>query len=432
VSIGFYLLGEFKTPQLEPNDWLRQLENWILTECSTLAPTARLGFIDEKPCLFSTFHPAAEEVETCLPDPTHVTVSANTSTVGPGYHIFLCDVIHRWTNKFSIAWKKFSTDDDTTFGDETDYFFTGDKQAVYDHMERWLKTLTGSFFDGTFDPDSNEIALCMPMNVRFEGDALAITQLGPRDADWLRRMSEGSIDYREFFSWYEVGLGGRYYLGRALVQMWCDVRWRKPVSDNEIRLLKSVLKSIDAAYRMNPKLDFPWNEWKELLILSEEEVPGYVRDRASGAGHIGYRRNRVRTRLPGNWWIEAEGSFSAFESDKEGALSSVDPPREIWFTAYSFSSDDPNEAFHRMRDKALSERHELVHENENYISMADLSQNTISGGGKHYLLRTTNIGILCRSICTLVFKEPTDREWAIRVWKSLKPPANNDGLATGL
>jgi hypothetical protein len=431
VSIGFYLLGQFKSAELEPNDWLRQLEKWILNECSELVAITRLGFIDEKPCLFSSFHPAAEEVEIVVPDPDHITVSANTSTVGPGYHIFLCSLIHRWTDNFSIDWRRFGADDDTTFGDETDYFFTNDKQNVYDHMERWLKSLTGSFFDGTLDPDSKEIALCMPMNVRFEGDALAITQLGPRDRDWLRRMSEGTIYYGEFFPWYEVGFNAEYYLGRALVQMWSDVRWRKAANDQEKRLIESVLNSLEIAYRMNPSLDFPWNEWNELLTLSDRVVPHsvFVEERASGPGRIGYRRTRVKTCLPGNWWIETEGSFSAFESDSDSALSSFDPPREIWFTAYSFSAEDPNEAFRRMRDKALNEKHGLVHENGNYIAVADITQKTTLSG-KYYLLRSSNMGILCRSVCTLVFEELSDREWAIRVWRSLKPPVKIEGPRT--
>src|ERR1043165_2516856 len=126
MSIGFYLLGEFRRPQLEPNALFQRLEKWIRRECTELSPTLRTGFVDEKPCLFSSFNPAGEEVEICLPDPHHVTVSANTSTVGPGYHIYLCDLFQRWTDELSVSWKKFDMDeDDTTYGDETNYFFTG-------------------------------------------------------------------------------------------------------------------------------------------------------------------------------------------------------------------------------------------------------------------------------------------------------------------
>jgi hypothetical protein len=420
MSVGFYLLGELQHAQLDPDALLRRLEKWILRECHELAPNLLTGFLDEKPCLFSNFHPAGEEVEICLADPKHITVSANTSTVGPGYHIYLCDMIHRWTDEFSVSWKKVDMDEgDTAYGDETNYFFTGKKQKVFEEMESWLHALTGSFFDGTMDSELEDLALCMPMNVRFESDSLAITQLGPRDKDWLYRMSKRSIDYREFFSWYDPGLSANYYLGRALVQMWSDVRWRKPANDNETVLLKSVSRSLEIAYGMNSSLKFPWNEWNELLNFLGDDAPDlpFVKMRATGPGRIGYRRRRVKTSLPGNWWIEAEGSFSSFESDGDGTLSSVDPPREIWFTSYSFSAENPDNAFNKMRDEALSEKHELVHEDGKYVSVAD-----IGNEGHHYLLKASNIGVLCRSICTLVFEDSRDREWAIRVWRSLKPP----------
>ncbi len=424
MSIGLYLLGQFKKPQLQPNEVLRQFEVSILNECTELLPATRYGSIDGKFCLFSTFHPSGEEVEIVLQDPSHVTVSAKTSTVGPGYHIFLCDLIRRWTNKLSIIWQEFTADDDTMYRDETDYFFSRNERKVYDEMERWLRTLTGSFFDGTIDRNSKEIALCMPMNVLFESDSLAITQLGPRDEDWLYRMSQGSIHPREFFPWYEAGLNAEYHLGRALAQMWSDVRWRKPVNNHEAALLRSTLKSLSTSYRMDPSLNFPWNEWKELLNLAGESVPDFVYKKASGPGYIGYRRASVKTCLPGNWWIKTEGSFSAFESEQDGTLSSFDPPREIWFTAYSFSTENPEEAFNKTRDNTLSEKHELIQQENKYISVADISQN--NKGNRHYLLRSKNIGVLCRSICTLVFQRPEDRDWAIRTWRSLKPPIGSE------
>jgi hypothetical protein len=259
-----------------------------------LEPTTRQAFINEKPSVFALLHPAGEEVEICLADPNHLTVSANTSTVGPAYHIYLSDLLHRWTKEFSIEWQQFGPDDDTTFGDEADYFFTGNKSSVYEHMESWLKALTGGFFDGTLDLDPKNIALCMPMNVHFEADSLAITQLGPRHEEWIRLMSEGRLYQGEFYPWFEVGLTAEYYRGRALAQMWSEIRWRKPINDYEERKVKSTLRSLEAAYRMNPELDLPWNEWNELIELMGNSAPAFVRERVTGPGQIGYRRGRAR------------------------------------------------------------------------------------------------------------------------------------------
>src|ERR1700739_4925859 len=96
MSVGFYLLGKLSRPELDSDRFLRRTEKWIHKNCEALEPCSRRGFLEEKPALFCRFHPAAEEVEICLSDPSHITVSANTSTVGPGYHIYLCQMLHRW------------------------------------------------------------------------------------------------------------------------------------------------------------------------------------------------------------------------------------------------------------------------------------------------------------------------------------------------
>jgi hypothetical protein len=75
-----------------------------------------------------------------------------------------------------------------------------------------------------------------------------------------------------------------------------------------------------------------------------------------------------------------------------------------------------------MRDTALSEKHDLIHQNDSYISVADITKETRDNGG-YYLLKASSIGVLCRSILTLVFNSQVERDWAIGVWKSLKPPS---------
>ena len=66
----------------------------------------------------------------------------------------------------------------------------------------------------------------------------------------------------------------------------------------------------------------------------------FVKEKAFGPGQIGYRRGRVRTSLQ-DLVMETDGSLSEFRPDTEGGLSAFDPPREVLFTAYSFSADQP-------------------------------------------------------------------------------------------
>jgi hypothetical protein len=252
---------------------------------------------------------------------------------------------------------------------------------------------------------------------------LAITPLGPREIDWFVGISDGTIEAKAFFPWFEKGLNAAYFLNRAYVHMWTSVRWRKPINDSETALLRSISNSLEMAYKLDPTLNFPWNEWCEILGLINKDTAEYefVRAKAIGAGSVGYRRKIVRTQLPGYWSIETEGSFSDFESDEDGILSSFDPPREIWFTAYSFSADDPFNRFEEMRDELKAENPELIEERANYIASAEMEKKE-ADGQPYYILQSSNITLLNRCVCTIVFTNSEEKDWAIRVWRSLAHP----------
>jgi hypothetical protein len=432
MSIGFLLLGELRKEVLDPTGFFDALEKWIRQRSEILEPSMRREFVEGMPSLFCNFHPAAEEVEIVLKAPDQITVSANTSSVGPGYHIYLCHLLHDWTGEFGINWKNLNSDDESDFFDEAEYFFTGNKANVYEHMKRWLQALAGTFLDGALTQGTT---MCMPWNVKFQSDSLAITPLGPRDITWFKGISNGSIEPKEFFPWFSEEINAEYFSKRALIQMWSSVRWRNPTNDGETALLRSVSDSLEMAYKLDPTLSLPWNEWFEILHFLNKDLAEYefVKKKAVGPGIIGYRRSLARTQLPGYWSIEMEGSFSEFECDDDGALSSFDPPHEIWFSAFSYSSEDPAAHFEELRKDLRSEIHELIEESINYIAEANIKKKE-ADGKPYYVLSSTNVTLLNRSVCTIVFADPEEKDWAIRVWRSLKHPnaqANPTCIGTG-
>lgn len=263
MSIGLRLLARFASPVQNPELLLKETAGWFNEKCSDLLPTTRNGFIESSPTLFCLLHPAAEEVELSLIDPEHLVASANTSAVGPGYHIYLCELLKQWAHDFHASWQQ-PEQESEDYSDEAEYFFTGDEQQVFDNMTRWLQAVAGTFFEGRLD--ANEpVALCMPMDVQFESEQPAITPLGPRDREWLNQTSQDGSQGRDFFAWWKPGLNAEYFLGRALANMWTNVRWRKPVNDRERKLLKEVDNSLRIACRLNTSLCYPWAEWKEIL-----------------------------------------------------------------------------------------------------------------------------------------------------------------------
>ena len=57
--------------------------------------------------------------------------------------------------------------------------------------------------------------------------------------------------------------------------MWREVRWRVPLTDDEGRLLMDVHLDLAGAFRLDPSLDYPWREWRELMESIEAHF-GYV------------------------------------------------------------------------------------------------------------------------------------------------------------
>jgi hypothetical protein len=424
VSIGLRLLAKFDTPVPDPDVLLQQIADWVKEECSDVLPQTRQGFVDTYPTLFCRFHPAAEEVELSLVDLEHVIASANTVTVGPGYHIYLCSVLQAWALEFHASWQR--CDDD--YSDEAEYFFTGESGVVIDHMTSWLEAVAGSFFEEPLESADSGIALSMPMHIKYESDQVAITPVGPRDRKWLLETSQDGSKGKDFFAWWRPGLNAEYFLGRALTQMWTDVRWRKPANDSERELLQEVVNSLEIAHELDPALGCPWAEWAEILEylgVSNGEIER-VLSSAKGRSSIGYRRGDVTVLLPGGWSMRLPGSFSEFESDENHDFCAVDPPKEIWFTSYRFTADSPSHTFERMRKEIVVSRPEFLEEGIDYIAKASIQKKMRETGDSYFVLNSSNVCPTQRAVCTILFDQPEQREWALGVWRSIQRPANRE------
>ena len=424
MSLGLRLLAKLSAPALAPEELMRRIECWILQEYPELLPRTRQEVVESAPTLFCQLHPAAEEIELALIDPDHVVVSANTTTVGPGYHIFLTSLLKKWAVEFHASWDRQENSSDE-YGDETEYLFSGDEPRLCEEMTRWLQALAGTFFDETFDADDKGIALCMPMNPHFsETEFPAITSLGPRDWGWLRETAANGNKGKDFFAWWGPDLNAEYYLGRALAHMWTNVRWRAPVNDSERQVLKDVADSLRSAYRLEPELQLPWAEWNEILELLEVDSAekALVRSHAQGIPKIGYRRRKVRVTQPGGWTINVPGSFSEFEADENNDLSAWDPPREIWFTAFTISGDSPQKAFENAKKEFKKSRPEYLVERDSFIAQAAIIKKQRGSGEVYFILKSSNVAPGKKAVCTIVFSESEDREWALETWRSIQPP----------
>ena len=98
------------------------------------------------------------------------------------------------------------------------------------------------------------------------------TVLGPRDDAWLERALADPRVAADVWPWVADAMDARYLLGRALSQLWLEVRWRPPAGADEIQLVDEILATLRRAYPLEPGLAWPWPAWRELLELRGQPI----------------------------------------------------------------------------------------------------------------------------------------------------------------
>jgi hypothetical protein len=418
MSLGLRMLATLPETRPDAGPFLARLEEWLCTRYATMRPVTRIAQIGAVPGLLCKLHPAAENLEISLIEPRQLVASANTTTVGPGYHVFLTALLKDLAAETGAVWEPESEE----YGDETGYFFDGDLDRLQTEMRSWLAALAGLFFNGALDSDSRGIPLCMPISPQFESTEAAITPLGPRDREWLRRTAADGSQGTEFFSWWQPGLDAAYYQRRALAQLWTDVRWRPSANEQEVSVLTDIADCLKMAYELDPSLEYPWAEWKQILEYLGTERPESVtvERQAHGTPLIGYRRNRILAGLTGGWSIRIPGSFTDFEVDEEGSLYAIDPPREVWFTAYRIEGETAK-TFEARKTKMMNDHADRIIDRETYFAQANIRRVKRDSGEQYFVLDTSNLKIGAHSVCSILFSSADETGWAYDIWSSLEP-----------
>jgi hypothetical protein len=125
MGVGFYLTGRYGSDHADPEAWLARVQTWIEQHGELLEGVRLARDREDNPAVFASLHPCAEDLEIIVPEPGRVVASGKTSTVGPGYHTFACDLLQRLGVDLGVAWDE--PDDESGTGDETGYFHGRDR-----------------------------------------------------------------------------------------------------------------------------------------------------------------------------------------------------------------------------------------------------------------------------------------------------------------
>jgi hypothetical protein len=209
--------------------------------------------------------------------------------------------------------------------------------------------------------------------------------------------------------------------------MWSDIRWRPPLDDEEKRRMQQVVHLLEEAHRMDASLDYPWREWRELLVLLKAP-PTPLHDVLARRGArvlpgtplVGYRRRPVTVVLPGGWRLSVPGGFTE-AWDAEGTFAASEPPRQLWVTTFNYRDKDGSlVAAEKLLTAAANETGERIDlaAGAGHVGRAFLKK--MHEGGKYFWeLAGESAAPGSLATCTITFDDDRDRDWAIATWRGL-------------
>jgi hypothetical protein len=435
MGVGFHLMASFASPDAAqaPEDWLEELGAWLQGHEGEPLMICRYARCDHgEPALFVEVHPGAEELEFCIPEPGKFVASGKTSTAGPGYHIFVCDLLRRLGEHFELEWH--DPDEDEGTGDETGYFFGGTAAAVRQEMLRWLSALAHVVTDQEFAEESHVRMVSMPLGYSYPDHEGILTPLGPRTTEWFCQVAQDPARGIDFFSWWPEGVGSAFFLGRALCRMWQDVRWRPPVTDGEGELLMDVHHDLERALRLDPAAAMPWREWAEILDYIGEHF-GYVEfqegdnlentvqaraRRAMGGSRIGYRRGPVHVALTGGWSLTVPGEMAEEWEEGGESWTAWCGARRVCFTSWSIREGEEPQPARAILGELELPKGDIFEHRDGPIHGRAVFRAHDDSTATGWNLQAYSAVDGSFALCDLTVPGAGDLAWALEVWKSLR------------
>ncbi|HEX6086714.1 MAG TPA: hypothetical protein VF266_19440, partial [Thermoanaerobaculia bacterium] len=194
----------------------------------------------------------------------------------------------------------------------------------------------------------------------------------------------------DLFPWWHRGAGPHYWLGRALVQMWSEVRWRAPFTEEQAETMREVHAALATAYGAEQRLTYPWRAWSELArwLALDDELAQTIHANAAASAEtplIGYRRHDVIATITEEWSVRVPGAF-AQEWD-ENTWVAWEPGRSVRVSTLA-TQPQPD---------------------------------TITHAGGHWTLQcTVPGGEDSAALLTITFDDESHRDWAIATRDSLR------------
>lgn len=387
-----------------------------------------LSFNEQEHTLYVLIHPLTEHLELVWEPaqnkgaPPRIIATTKTSTLGPGYHAWLVDLLKEIGPSCGLSWDWSE--------DESSFAVDGDFAALQRVMSDQLHAMAAAFLehaDGEMGADSG---FAVNMSIGFGAvrpGEFTQTPLGPRDRAWWESIAAGHdlpARCREFYMWWDRERDAGYWYKLGLSLMWTEIPWRPPTDETEEALCRLALDALDRACTIDRSISLPAGEMNELAELLEldPEADELPQPRPDG---IGYHRGPMNRRGPGGWGLVVPGYFFQEWDEGSGQLSFWHGNRSVFVSSYEIPLKDGKpvpaaelaDSFGPDENEAATDT--LEASDEQHLRRAIIAPYEEDGFVGQTLQGCVAAEGQC-AIVTVVFADPDDRPWAEETWKSLK------------
>jgi hypothetical protein len=364
-------------------------------------------------------HPCGEPLEFEWRPNHTLQVSAKTSTLGPGYHAYVIDLLKSIASTLNVQWDWTSPD-----ADETGFINTHDFASLQREMAIMLRALNrrlANLASETYD----HLMMSMPLGFPLpKCDAFIVSPTGPCTAEWCRGVAEAEDaemleQCRDYYIWWQREPDAEFWRKTGLYLMWCEIFWHVPLNEDEHRVCQLTLNCFAKARQLDSTISLPDTELQELrgfVAGSGENIPPAPRG-------IGYRRLPMSRSCAGNWMVTVPGYYYE-QLEDEGAqmvwwfgrrnvrLSSLNAMPKPGCSAGGRSML-PEKA-----DEYVHGREVIDHERDGIVGWAAIGP-AEENGDKFWQLQGAMACDNSLCIVTICYADQKDKDWAIEVFRSI-------------
>jgi hypothetical protein len=411
MGLGIYIKAEVGTPIQ-----FSAIEDCIRNNTSGLFEDF-LSFSDSDNSFCVTLHPCEETVIFEYVS-GQLICSAKTSSVGPGYHAYLVELVEKIGADLGIQWIWNLEEGEQYYLDETGYYSHRNFKQLQFEMLKWLQALAKSFAD---EKGNARWAFSMPLGYpRMKNEYFAVSPMRIWTPEFFKEIAQSEIEElewaaKDFFIWWDKQDDDQFYkkTGIALLNVECP--WHYPADEKEKRLLINIDNCFELSKQLNPQNDLPLTDWftiKHFLNDENTDIPDT---------EFGYKKHLMTFDLPGKWLIDLPGNlYFAVDGDSEVYYDHERNIRSICYTRSDGKADQEyaDGFFKKNEDNAghefLSSGTDIAGKAVVYYTMDKEAQQG------YWVLQGVRVKGDKFVFSTISYPNEDYKQWAIDTWNSIR------------